>query len=258
MRTKQCAEKRDRLNSEVAKRVSEAAEHREKRNKLNEEVKAAKVLRDQLNLKANELAEIAAKLKHERHREVAVPVPRLRDEKRALEFKLQTVPMTMAKEKEIVAELKRLEREIRAADTMMESDREVHDAVTAARKSKQDAEDQHRKLSELARGAQTEHDTMMKLYEEADAIRREADDAQQEFLASKKEADTEHFAHIELIKKVKDYDKIISGIRRRRREMRRAETERRQERKTDTMMEKFKKGEKLSTEDLLALQLQRE
>jgi uncharacterized coiled-coil DUF342 family protein len=258
MRTKQCAEKRDRLNGEVAKRVSEAAEPREKRNKLNEEVKGAKVLRDQFNQKANELAEISAKLKHERHRDVAVPVPRLREEKRALEFKLQTVPMTMAKEKEIVAELKRLEREIRQADTMMESDREVHDAVTAARKSKQDAEDQHKRLSELARGAQTEHDTMMKLYEEADIIRKEADDAQQEFLASKREADTEHFAHIDLIRKVKDYEKIISGIRRRRREMRRAETERRQEKKTDTVMEKFKKGEMLSTEDLLALQLQRE
>lgn len=255
MRTKQLAEKRDVLNSEVAKKVTEAAEHREKRNKLNEEVKTTKVKRDEFNTKANELGEIASKLKRERHHDVAVPVPRLREEMRALEFKMQTQVLTPAKEKELGAEIKRLAREVRQAESLMEGDREVHEAVQAARKSKQEAELQHKALSDLARAAQTEHDVMMKLYEEADSLRKEADNAQQEFLANKREADDEHFSHIDMIKKVKDYDKIISGIRRRRREIRRAETERRQEKRTDSMMEKFKKGEKLSTEDLLALQL---
>lgn len=255
MRTKQLAEKRDQLNGEVAQKVTEAAEHREKRNKLNEEVKAAKVRRDELNSKANELGEIAAKLKRERHKDVAVPVPRLREDMRALEFRMQTQVLTPAKEKELHAEIKRLAREVRQAESTMDTDREVHDAVQAARKAKLDAEAQHKALSDLARGAQTEHDVMMKLYEEADARRAEADGAQQEFLANKRDADDEHFKHIDLIKKVKDYDKVISGIRRRRREIRRAETDRRQEKRTDSMMEKFKKGEKLSTEDLLALQL---
>ncbi len=254
-RTKQLAEKRDVLNGEVAKRVGEATEHREKRNKLNEEVKASKVGRDTLNTKANELGEVASKLKRERHRETAVPVPRMREDMRALEYKLQTQVHTSAKEKELTAELKRLAHEVRQAESWMDADKEVYDAVGAARKAKQDAEAQHKALSDLARAAQTEHDTMMKLYEEADAMRADADAAQQEFLANKREADEAHFRHIDLIKRVKDYEKVISGIRRRRREVRRAESERRQEKKTDTMMEKFKKGEKLSTEDLLALQL---
>src|SRR6266850_2577291 len=98
MRTKQLAEKRDTLNGEVAQKVTEAAEHREKRNKLNEEVKTAKVRRDELNAKANELGEIASKLKRERHKDVAVPVPRLREDMRALEFKMQTQVLTPAKE----------------------------------------------------------------------------------------------------------------------------------------------------------------
>jgi len=257
-RTRELAEKRDVLNGEVATRVNKAAEHREKRNKLNEEVKAAKVARDELNKKANEHGEVASKLKRERHRDVAVPVPRLREDMRALEYRLQTQVHTAAKEKELTAELKRLAHEVRQAESMMESDKEVFDAVGAARKSKQDAELQHKALSDLARGAQAEHDAMMKLYEEADAMRRDADDAQGEFIANKRAADEEHFRHIELIKRVKDYEKVISGIRRRRREVRRAETERRQEKKTDSMMERFKKGEKLSTEDLLALQLRGE
>jgi uncharacterized coiled-coil DUF342 family protein len=257
-RTKLLAEKRDQLNGEVASRVAQAAEHREKRNKLNEEVKAAKLMRDQLNQKANELGDIATKLKRERHRDVAVPVPRLREDMRALEFRLQTSVLTPAKEKELTAELKRLAHEVRQAEATMESDKEVFEAVGAARKAKQDAEDQHKRLSELARGAQAEHDAMMKLYEEADALRRDADAAQGEFVANKREADEEHFRHIDLIRRVKDYEKVISGIRRRRREVRRAEGDRRQEKKTDSMMERFKKGEKLSTEDLLALQLRGE
>ncbi len=257
-RTKQLAEKRDVLNGEVAKRVAEAAEHREKRNKLNEEVKAAKVMRDTLNQKANELGDIAAKLKRERHQDVAVPVPRIRDDMRQLEFRLETQVHTPAKEKELTQELKRLAHIVRQAEATMEGDKEVYEAVSAARKAKQDAEAQHKSLSDLARGAQAEHDAMMKLYEEADAMRRDADAAQGEFVANKREADEEHFRHIDFIRRVKDYEKVISGIRRRRREVRRAEGERRQEKKTDSMMERFKKGEKLSTEDLLALQLRGE
>ena len=254
-RTKQLAAKRDELNAQVSDRVAKAAEHRELRNKLNEEVKSSKVGRDQLNIKANELGEVASKIKRDRHQDVAVPIPRLKEEKRALEFRYQTQPTTPAKEKEMVAELRRLEREIKAAEALMEKDREVYDSVGAARQAKQEAEAQHRKLSDLARQAQAAHEAMMKLYEEADALRKQADDAQQEFIANKKEADYNHFSHIDMIKKVKDYDKVVSGIRRRRREIRRAESDRRQEKKTDSMMEKFKKGEKLSTEDLLAMQL---
>lgn len=257
-RTKQLAEKRDILNGEVAQRVAEAAEHREKRNKLNEEVKAAKVMRDTLNQKANELGDIAARLKRERHRDVAVPVPRLREDMRALEFRLQTSVLTPQKEKELTTELKRLAHEVRQAEATMEGDKEVFEAVGAARKAKQDAEAQHKTLSDLARGAQAEHDAMMKLYEEADAMRKDADAAQGEFVANKREADEEHFHHIDLIRRVKDYEKVISGIRRRRREVRRAEGDRRQEKRTDSVMERFKKGEKLSTEDLLSLQLRGE
>jgi len=254
-RTKQLAEKRDLLNAEVAKRVAEASAFREQRNKLNEEVKAVKVLRDQANQKANELGEAASRLKRERHHETAVPVPRLREEKRALEFRFQTQALTPAKEKEVVAELKRLEKEIKAAEGLMEADKEVYSAVSEARKAKQEAEDQHHRLSEIARQAQAAHEAMMRLYDEADARRAEADAAQQEFIANKKLADQEHFMHIEYIKKIRDYDKVVSGIRRRRRALRRVEADQRQEKRTDTVMEKFKKGEKLSTEDLLALQL---
>jgi uncharacterized coiled-coil DUF342 family protein len=139
----------------------------------------------------------------------------------------------------------------------MEENREVRTALKEARKAKEEAERQHRLVSDLARQAQTSHDTMIELYEKADELRKKADDCQGRFISNKQLADAEHKAHIDLIRKVHDYDKFISGLRRRARRVRKDRQEKAQKQVAEDMMDRFKKGEKLSTEDLLSLQTER-
>ena len=117
------------------------------------------------------------------------------------------------------------------------------------------AEDAHKRVSELAEKAQTEHDQMTALYEHGDTLRREADRAQEEFIKTKMLADEEHRKHIEHIRQVHDYDKIIHGIWMKSRGVTEEVAEEVDaKREAELIFERFKKGEKLSTEDLLMLQ----
>jgi len=68
-------------------------------------------------------------------------------------------------------------------------------------------------------------------------------------------ADEEHRKHIEHIRQVHDYDKIIHGIWMKSRGVTEEVAEEVDAKKeAELIFERFKKGEKLSTEDLLTLQ----
>jgi uncharacterized coiled-coil DUF342 family protein len=256
--TKQLAEERDRLNAQVRDLVQRANDHRNNRNKLNIEVRESKKLRDELNKKSAELNEVVMKLKKEKIVETGGPsLSRLRKELNDLDFKMMTSVLTPDKEKEMMANIARIQAMIREQEQKMEEHREIRQAVRDARQAKEEAETQHRLVSDLARRAQTEHDSMIELYETADELRKQADAAQQKFIANKQLADAEHKQHIELIRKVHDYDKFISGLRRRERKARKDRQETVQKKVTEDIVEKFKKGQKLSTEDLLSLQTER-
>jgi uncharacterized coiled-coil DUF342 family protein len=96
---------------------------------------------------------------------------------------------------------------------------------------------------------------MTTLYEQSDTLRREADRAQEEFIKTKMLADEEHRKHIERIRQVHDYDKIIHGIWMKSRGVpEEAAEEVDAKREAEQIFERFKKGEKLSTDDLMTLQ----
>ncbi|MCK5252572.1 MAG: phosphoserine phosphatase, partial [Thermoplasmata archaeon] len=256
--TKSLAMERDSFNAQVRELVQTANDNRNNRNKLNSEVKEAKVLRDDLNKKAAEFNEVVTKLKRERQGETGGPnLNRLRNERKALEFKAMTQVLSVDKEKELMASIQRINQQIEEQEKKMEENREIRTALKDSREAKEAAEHQHRLVSDLARQAQTSHDTMIELYEKADDIRKKADDCQGRFIENKQTADAEHKAHIDLIRKVHDYDKFISGLRRRDRRVRKDRQEKAQKKVAEDMMDRFKKGEKLSTEDLLSLQTER-
>ena len=256
--TKSLAMERDSFNAQVRELVQTANDNRNNRNKLNSEVKEAKVLRDDLNKKAAEFNEVVTKLKRERQGETGGPnLNRLRNERKALEFKAMTQVLSVDKEKELMASIQRINQQIEEQEKKMEENREIRTALKDSREAKEAAEHQHRLVSDLARQAQTSHDTMIELYEKADDIRKKADDCQGRFIENKQTADAEHKAHIDLIRKVHDYDKFISGLRRRDRRVRKDRQEKAQKKLGEDMMDRFKKGEKLSTEDLLSLQTER-
>ncbi|MBN1678463.1 MAG: phosphoserine phosphatase [Candidatus Thermoplasmatota archaeon] len=253
-KTKQWAEKRDSLNSQVRDFIEQANEKRELRDKLNAEVREAKAKRDEWNRKFNELSDRAMTLRREKMPKSGLSIRKFKAELRALEKKHMTTVLSVEKERALVEEISALSAKIQAMEREIEQFTEVRQAETDAREAKDNAETFHRKVSEVAEKAQTEHDAMLKLYEQADALRKEADAAQEEFIKTKLAADERHREHIEHIRQVHDFDKLIAGIRDRSRKARKEKDETSAKKEAEEIYEKFRSGEKLSTEDIMVLQ----
>ena len=253
-KTKEWAERRDELNAQVRKLIDDANQKRESRDKLNAEVKEAKAKRDEWNRKFNDLSDKAMVLRREKMPKSGLSIRKNKAELRALEKKHMTSVLSAEKEKALMKEMSMLDAKIKGMEREIEQFEEVKQAEKDSREAKDNAESFHRQVSELAEKAQSEHDSMLKLYEEADTLRKEADGAQDKFIEAKLAADEEHREHIEHIRQVHDFDKIISGIRDKGKKSRRDKDDTSVKKEAEEIFEKFKSGEKLSTDDIMILQ----
>jgi uncharacterized coiled-coil DUF342 family protein len=254
-KTREWVEKRDALNAQVRTLVDEATQHRIKRDELNGLVRTAKEERDRNNRRVNELQDQLTELKRRKLPRGAVPLGKLTQELKRLEFKQMTSVLSADKERALIDEIQHLQAEVKKLERSLEENEDVRKTKQELTTARDLAEDAHKRVSELAEKAQAEHDQMTALYEQGDALRREADKAQEEFIKTKMLADEEHRKHIEHIRQVHDYDKIIHGIWMKSRGVAEAVAEEVDaKREAELIFERFKKGEKLSTEDLLMLQ----
>ena len=95
---------------------------------------------------------------------------------------------------------------------------------------------------------------MIGFYEQADRLRKEADAAQAKFVECKQAADEEHKKHIEQIKSVHEMDRDASSFRNKKNSVRKKKSDNEGKKEAKEIFERFKAGDKLSTEDLMALQ----
>jgi len=253
-KTRDWAEKRDALNAQVRKLIDDANAKRESRDKLNAEVRQVKASRDEWNRKFNDLSDKAIALRREKMPKSGLSIRKFKAELRALEKKHMTSVLSTQKEKALMKEMSLLDARIKEMEKEIDQFTEVKTAEKEAKEAKDNAENFHRQVGEIAEKAQSEHDAMLKLYEEADGLRKEADDAQEKFIEMKLSADEEHREHIEHIRQVHDFDKIISGIRDRGKKARDEKDETSAKKEAKEIFEKFRSGEKLSTEDIMVLQ----
>jgi uncharacterized coiled-coil DUF342 family protein len=252
--TRGWVDKRDELNSKVRGMIDKANEHKENRDKLNAEVRETKVHRDNWNRAVGDLSEKLIQQKREKMPEGDLPIRKLRVQLRVLEKKHMTSVLTTDKERALVDEIGDLSSKIQALEKEYEQFEDIRQLERDLKEAKKQAEASHKKVGELAEKAQIEHDEMVKLFEEADALRTDADQAQERFIETKLKADEEHHNHIEYIRQVHDFDKIISGMRQKLRKSKKEREDDSAKKEAEEIFGKFKSGEKLSTDDLMLLQ----
>ena len=254
--TKEWVAKRDALNAQVRELVEEAGKHRAERDSLNQKVRESKVLRDEANQKVSQLTEEYRALKSD------MPAPdknqpsvkQLKKEFSDLENKQQTQVLKKGEEEAIVKRLKELDAQINEIEKNQEQSGDLREKSSALRAAKEEAEKCHKLVSEYAEKAQAEHDEMIKLYEQADSLRKQADEAQARFIECKKAADEEHKKHIEQIKSFHETDKDFAAIKNKQKAVRKKKTDAESKKAADDIFARFKSGDKLSTEDLMILQ----
>lgn len=247
------AEERDGFNMQVRGLVNQANEHKKRRDELNEGVKRAKEARDEANKAADEAQKSADAMRRERMPDgnPGESIAKLKKEARALEMQHMTVVLTPAKERALMDRLKEIGKLIRSKETTLRSNPELAAAMTKADELKEKAEKSHAKVGELAEKAQAEHDAMIKLYKSSDKLRKQADKLQEKFVVAKMEADKIHKAYIEVVNDIHFLeDEQANAQAGRPSQAQQAKSEA----AAELVFQKFKAGEKLSTEDLLTLQ----
>ena len=265
--TKQHADQRDELNAKVKKLLQEANRFKEKRDTLNGKVREEKSTRDSLTQIYNEIKSELDKLKKNRiSTSDEQSLHRMKKELHGMEFKQMTTPLDAGKERGLIEKMSRIKKYIEEKEKEMEGNEDFRELLTKVRDAKRDMDGSHHKVNEYADLAQKEHDQMIDCFSQSDKIRKEADNCQERFVASKVKADEEHNSHIDLIHLVHDYDKILFALRQNRRAKERkpkmggqsgpsgspsAQTGKME---AERIYERFKKGEKISTEDLMLLQ----
>jgi len=253
-------QKRDEKNNEVKGLRQKGREYKAKRDEINKQIQELKKNREEINAKLDLLYQEILEYKTKRDeynqlRRMKMSPEKIQERIEKLEWELQTNPnITPDREKQIVDQIQVLATEL---EIIQQADR-FHKKLVESRKKVDQLKKARRAISmeiqKLANQSQQFHEEMIKAFNQADEV--------------KKEADEYHAKVVELRDKVREVRKELRDIERKIREYDEKHKEliayklaARIHSKKDTSfekaveaLEKFKRGEKLSLDELLLLQ----
>ena len=178
----------------------------------------------------------------------------LRKQLRGLENEQMTQPMSPQKEKKLIEVISGIHAKIKEQETLLNKDPKLKKALEEEKIIKQKAEKQHDTVEKLATRAQEEHEGMIDLIKQLDNLVKRVNVVQETIVMTKIEADNVHKEFIDCVDKIHDLERQITSTQEKKRKTKKAEEVTTARREADEIFERFKRGEKLSTEDLMALQ----
>jgi uncharacterized coiled-coil DUF342 family protein len=250
----QFATRRDELNTKTRALIDSAQQSKDKRDEFNKLVSENKEKRDSINEQANNLLAKADQIKRKFRVSGGLSLSELKREIDHLEFRQQTEVVSTEKERELVDHIAHLWEEYRKKRVELENNTELKEALEKAHQLREEASEFHKQLTDNADRAQECHEKMLKCFKEADKVRAEADLAHKEFVRAQESADEQHQKYIKMEKELRDYDKIISSLKKRTKEDRESRERGDVLKRAEEVYALFKDGQKLETDDLLLLQ----
>ena len=246
---------RDELNGQLKKAVARAKEFKKQREEYEKLIEEKKEQRSELNKKAAACYSKVEKLRKKSDLQQSIQeFEGLSARIEELELKQQVEVLSKDKDRKLVARIKELRREFAKMQKELEKDKKLREVLEKAQELKEEADRHHEEVLKYVKISHECQDKMVACFREADRVRAKADEAHRLFLEAIAEADKAHKLYLQYSQDLKDFNHVINGLRRKMREDFgfRARTEAR--RKARGIYEKFRDGEKLSTEDLMLLQ----
>jgi len=254
LKSKNLAEERDQLNSSIRKIRNKISEHKKNRDELNKRVKHAKEQRNALNKSYSEIKKKIEELEKIRSQSLGTNLNELRKQLRNLETEQMTQPMSPQKEKKLIETISEIHAKIKEQEDFINKDPKLKKALEEEKIIKQKAEKQHELVEKLAQRAQEEHEKMIELIKQLDNLTKKVNMVQETIVLTKIEADNVHKEFIETVDKIHELERQISSTHEKKRKTKKAEEISIAQKEANEIFEKFKRGEKLSTEDLMTLQ----
>ena len=248
------ARERNTLNNQTREFVEEAQKNKDLRDKYNQDVLDLKAQRNDFNDKANVLFEEIEGFKKEHGTLKNRGIKELQKQIEHMEYRQQTEVFTTDKERELIEKIKQMMAQVREQEAELEQNKEMRTKITEARDFRKLASDLHARVTEYAELAQKHHDLMVESYRKADKSREAADAAHKSFVESQESADSEHKFFITCQKELRDYDKVISGLRKKTKKVKVTKEQKAVRKEAESLFKNFRAGEKLTTDDILLLQ----
>jgi len=248
------ARERNTLNNQTREFVEEAQKNKDLRDKYNQSVLDIKAQRNEFNDKANVLFEEIEAFKKEHGTQKNRGVKELQKQIEYMEYRQQTEVFTTDKERELIDKIKQMKAQVREQEAELEQNKEMRTSISEAREFRKQASDLHAKVTEVAELAQKHHDLMVESYRKADKSREAADAAHKSFVEAQESADAEHKFFIACQKELRDYDKVISGLRKKTKKVKVTKEQKAVRKEAESLFKNFRAGEKLTTDDILLLQ----
>ena len=251
--------KKEQYNREINNLIKQIKDNKNKRDSLTEEVKKDKEKRDKLNEEINRKISEIKKLNQEKKdtiqkHNIREDPSRIKAEMEKLEFSIETNVMSFDKEKGImkrIKELKRRYQDAKVVSGVWEKTNLLSKDIDHLRK---EAEEIHKKIQNRAKESQLKHEEMIKLSKDVDELKVKEEEAFKKFIELKSKFNEINEKLKEKLLGVNQVKEKVDKYQLERQEEEKSEEEKILRDKGRLVEEKIKKGQKLTTEDLLAIQ----
>ncbi len=229
---------------------------KQSRDDFTKQVKALKEERNQLNLAVKEKS-VSKKEVDQKKKELLETVnmeqspARIKAQIQKLEEKIETEVMPFSHEEKLRKVLKGLKLQYNQIKGLDEVWKEVNTTVADFAEARRKAEQSHKKVQELAEQSQEKHEEINKLYTELKGLRKAERPLAEKYLDLKAQCQQVRKSLDELAQRANELGKLFTDEDRKSRKQIIKE-------KTSEVVEKIRKRQKLSTEDILAFQASEE
>jgi uncharacterized coiled-coil DUF342 family protein len=254
------AEERDKLNQKSKSLRESVMKKIDEKGSL---IATIQKMRDEKEEFYKEYAEIRKELRKNREnfKSTGVDPMELKKKERELDKLIkvqQTQPMDKNDEKKVVLQIRKLNNEIMKSKERMESEIKGNDSIKKlsdeTNEKKKVFEQMKKEIDELSNQINKIGDEINTGLKELDETRKKADGFHEMFIKFSKDSEKEHEEFVKAKIELRDIEKMLGEKRAKTRATRKKEKEGELQTKANDLFEKFKKGEQLTTEDLMVLQ----
>lgn len=263
-RKEEAFRRKQEISAKIAERINQVTEFKKSRNDLTRQVRELKVERDKLNTEITaKIGEIKAAQPAKPEAPAPLPVgPRgerirpqeLQRQMKALEQKIETVPMSFDAEQKTMKMIKQLKKQFDAFQGAVEHRGELSAKSKEIDALKKQANALHAKVTQMAKQSQEHHEKLIQLSKDIEELKKAEESAYQEFLGAKQEylalsgdmKEVQAEARAQRNEARKEQEKVKKA--------KEAEDLKTLQQRAKEAEDKMMRGEKLTTEDLLALQ----
>ncbi|MBA3043644.1 hypothetical protein FP804_00735 [archaeon] len=206
-------DERNILNTKKTEMIEQMNEFKDKRNKLMDQMREHKKLRDLYHKKAKELITERRKTRGKIVFSLPEKVLSLRQNMQELEFKQQTVPMSIKKEREIVDRIRKGKNEIKNLEEKLKEQEKTEADITSISGSLDDlfkkADEEHKEVIRLYNESQNYHEKMKTFVNEIAHLINKANKKHKGYLEIREKANKIHVKAMEMRNTVLVYKREI-------------------------------------------------